>query len=287
MTTAGLLDTSVFIAAESGRALDLDRLPDESLVCVVTLAELEAGVLAAPTTEIRARRLRTAQRAAAIAPLPIDDAIIASLEEFIATYMEAFGIPGAAVGIVENGELIYSKGFGVADPATVEVDHRREVEVEAEGSERATHPPPGAAREDRRQAREVGGSRRRADQVAQAIDAPALGIEREDQPGRRGAQRQDQLAQALGVREVALHQHHSRRPHARQQRPLRGFEARARDADEQQRAPFHLPSLSRSAATRLRAASGVSRSRSTSRRTPATSSSAGVNSGSCRARSSA
>ena len=72
MTTAGLLDTSVFIAAESGRALDLDRLPDESLVCVVTLAELEAGVLAAPTTEIRARRLRTAQRAAAIAPLPID-----------------------------------------------------------------------------------------------------------------------------------------------------------------------------------------------------------------------
>ena len=51
-------------------------------------------------------------------PLPIDDAIIASLEEFIATYMEAFGIPGAAVGIVENGELIYSKGFGVADPVT-------------------------------------------------------------------------------------------------------------------------------------------------------------------------
>lgn len=72
MTPAGLLDTSVFIASESGRALALDRLPDESLVCVITIAELEAGVLAAPTTEIRARRLRTAQRAASIAPLPID-----------------------------------------------------------------------------------------------------------------------------------------------------------------------------------------------------------------------
>lgn len=72
MTPAGLLDTSVFIASESGRALALDRLPDESLVCVITLAELEAGVLAAPTTEIRARRLRTAQRAASVAPLPID-----------------------------------------------------------------------------------------------------------------------------------------------------------------------------------------------------------------------
>ncbi len=51
-------------------------------------------------------------------PLPIDDTIVATLEEFIATYMDAFGIPGAAVGIVENGELIYSKGFGVADPVT-------------------------------------------------------------------------------------------------------------------------------------------------------------------------
>ena len=72
MTPAGLLDTSVFIAAESGRELALDRLPEQSFVCVVTVAELEAGVLAATTTEVRARRLRTAQRAGAITPLPID-----------------------------------------------------------------------------------------------------------------------------------------------------------------------------------------------------------------------
>lgn len=72
MTAVGLLDTSVFIASESGRELALDRLPEEGLVCVITLAELEAGVLSAPTTEIRARRLRTAQRAASIAPLPVD-----------------------------------------------------------------------------------------------------------------------------------------------------------------------------------------------------------------------
>ncbi|WP_395658436.1 PIN domain-containing protein [Nocardioides sp.] len=72
MTASGLLDTSVFIASESGRDLAFDQLPDESLICVVTLAELEAGVLSATTTEIRARRLRTAQRAASIVPLPID-----------------------------------------------------------------------------------------------------------------------------------------------------------------------------------------------------------------------
>ena len=51
-------------------------------------------------------------------PLPITDEIIASLEEFIAKYMNVFGIPGAAIGIVENGELVYAKGFGVADPPT-------------------------------------------------------------------------------------------------------------------------------------------------------------------------
>lgn len=72
MTAVGLLDTSIFIAAESGRALMVEALPEESLVCVVTLAELEAGVLAAPSTEVRARRLRTAQRAASILPLPVD-----------------------------------------------------------------------------------------------------------------------------------------------------------------------------------------------------------------------
>jgi predicted nucleic acid-binding protein len=72
VTAVGLLDTSIFIAAESGRALMVEALPEESLVCVVTLAELEAGVLAAPSTEVRARRLRTAQRAASILPLPVD-----------------------------------------------------------------------------------------------------------------------------------------------------------------------------------------------------------------------
>lgn len=72
MTAIGLLDTSVFIASESGRDLLVELLPEESLVCVVTIGELEAGVLAAPNTEIRARRLRTAQRAASVTPLPID-----------------------------------------------------------------------------------------------------------------------------------------------------------------------------------------------------------------------
>jgi len=72
VTTRGLLDTSVFIAAEGDRELRVDRLPDQSHVSVVTLAELQAGVLAAADTATRQRRLVTAQLAAEVAPLPID-----------------------------------------------------------------------------------------------------------------------------------------------------------------------------------------------------------------------
>jgi predicted nucleic acid-binding protein len=71
---AGLLDTGVLIAAESGRALDTARLPLESFVSVITLAELHAGVLAATSTQIRARRLATLESLGGIEALPIDAA---------------------------------------------------------------------------------------------------------------------------------------------------------------------------------------------------------------------
>jgi CubicO group peptidase (beta-lactamase class C family) len=53
-----------------------------------------------------------------VTPLPVTDDVIAALEEFIATYLEAFGVPGAVVGIIEGNELIYKQGFGVADLTT-------------------------------------------------------------------------------------------------------------------------------------------------------------------------
>jgi predicted nucleic acid-binding protein len=70
---AGVLDTSVFIATESGRQLDEPLIPDEVATTVVTLAELHAGVLAATTSEIRARRLATLESVADIELLPVDN----------------------------------------------------------------------------------------------------------------------------------------------------------------------------------------------------------------------
>ncbi|MGI8577114.1 MAG: hypothetical protein ACR2KG_04180 [Nocardioidaceae bacterium] len=55
----GLLDTSGFIAQETGRPLDVDGMPDEVGISVITLAELETGVLVAADAVTRAARLAT------------------------------------------------------------------------------------------------------------------------------------------------------------------------------------------------------------------------------------
>jgi predicted nucleic acid-binding protein len=71
----GLLDTSVFIARESERPLDAQAIPDHVTVSVVTIAELQAGVLAAKDTETRSLRLATLEVLSDLASLPIDDAV--------------------------------------------------------------------------------------------------------------------------------------------------------------------------------------------------------------------
>ncbi|WP_206050752.1 type II toxin-antitoxin system VapC family toxin [Nocardioides speluncae] len=72
MTLSGLLDTSVFIAQESGRSIDSLRLPHHSYISVVTIAELQAGVLAAKDTDTRSRRMATLDGLAPLMPLAID-----------------------------------------------------------------------------------------------------------------------------------------------------------------------------------------------------------------------
>lgn len=69
----GLLDTSVFIALESGRRLDEQRLPDESAVSVVTIGELHAGVLAAADLQTRSLRLATLNDASDIELIGVDE----------------------------------------------------------------------------------------------------------------------------------------------------------------------------------------------------------------------
>jgi predicted nucleic acid-binding protein len=68
----GLLDTSVFIATESGRPIG--NLPAEGAVSVVTIGELELGVLTAPEADTRVRRASTLALARAADPIPVTEA---------------------------------------------------------------------------------------------------------------------------------------------------------------------------------------------------------------------
>lgn len=68
----GLLDTSVLIATKTGRPVDAAALPEELFISVITIAELQAGVLVAADTETRARRLATLESVAILEPLSVD-----------------------------------------------------------------------------------------------------------------------------------------------------------------------------------------------------------------------
>jgi len=73
-----IVDTSVFIAAETGRILRVDALPEQLAVSVITIGELRAGVLAAPDLATRDARLATLTTALALDPLPVDVEVAAA-----------------------------------------------------------------------------------------------------------------------------------------------------------------------------------------------------------------
>jgi predicted nucleic acid-binding protein len=72
--SVGLLDTSVFIARESGRALGV--LPERAVLSVVTVGELQLGMLAASGDQVRAQRAGTLALARSADPIPISEAVM-------------------------------------------------------------------------------------------------------------------------------------------------------------------------------------------------------------------
>lgn len=87
MSAPGLLDTSVFIARETGRPLG--ALPDQVAVSVVTLGELQLGVLAAEDDAIRARRGDTLALARSADPIPVTEAVMSAWARLVIDCREA------------------------------------------------------------------------------------------------------------------------------------------------------------------------------------------------------
>jgi predicted nucleic acid-binding protein len=79
---AGLLDTSVFIAREVGRAIA--KLPERVALSVITIGELQLGVLNAGDSATRSRRADTLALARAADPIPISEAVMVSWARLVA-----------------------------------------------------------------------------------------------------------------------------------------------------------------------------------------------------------
>ncbi len=109
----GLLDTSVFIAQESGRALGM--LPATAAISVVTLAELHLGVLLADHPTVRARRLRTLTSVQNLfEPLPVDSEVARAFAEIVSEARRASRRPKImdtwiAATAVAHGLPIYTQ----------------------------------------------------------------------------------------------------------------------------------------------------------------------------------
>jgi predicted nucleic acid-binding protein len=80
--SSGLLDTSVFIARETERPLG--ELPDHVAVSVVTIGELQLGVLNAASATSRARRADTLALARTADPIPVSEPIMVSWARLVA-----------------------------------------------------------------------------------------------------------------------------------------------------------------------------------------------------------
>jgi len=106
-----VLDTSVLIAREQARALERP-LPDDVAVSVVSIAELELGVLMARDSGTRGQRLRTLTEVRSLAgALPIDERTASAYAQLAAHVLEEGRKPRAhdtwiaATALVNDAEV--------------------------------------------------------------------------------------------------------------------------------------------------------------------------------------
>ena len=126
MSAPAILDTSIFVAIEQNRPL-ARALPEQVGVSVVTLAELELGVLMAKDTDARALRLATLTRVReTTAGLPADDRVASAYARLAASELHAGRKPRvhdtwiAATALTHGGEVwTQDKDFSAFSAVTI------------------------------------------------------------------------------------------------------------------------------------------------------------------------
>lgn len=108
-----VLDTSVLVAEEQGRPLG--PLPDQVSISVVSLAELELGVLLARDATTRSRRLRTLIRVREVVrALPVDGSVASAFAALVAELRQVgrrLDVNDAWIGAtaIANGAILYTQ----------------------------------------------------------------------------------------------------------------------------------------------------------------------------------
>ena len=113
MSDRAVADTSLFIARETGRPVLTPTEHHEVAVSIVTIAELEMGVLAAAEPGIRAVRLRTLREAEQLHALPVDRAVASAFATLVIEMRDAgrsrLGVQDAwiaATAIAHDADLL-------------------------------------------------------------------------------------------------------------------------------------------------------------------------------------
>lgn len=113
MSGRAIADTSLFIARESGRPLASYSEDRQIAVSIVTVAELEMGVLAAAEPRLRAIRLQTLRDVEQVSALPVDrtvaSAFAALVVEMRAAGQRRLGVQDAwvaATAIAHDAQLL-------------------------------------------------------------------------------------------------------------------------------------------------------------------------------------
>lgn len=132
-TSQGLLDTSTLILL--GRLSPSSPLPEEAVMCAITLAELSVGPLVASTDKVRAARQAHLQQAEAdFDPLPFDASAARAFGRVTASLRSSGRKPAAraydaliAATAIANGLPLYTCNpadfTGIAELIVVAVPH--------------------------------------------------------------------------------------------------------------------------------------------------------------------
>ncbi|HXC78064.1 MAG TPA: PIN domain-containing protein [Candidatus Acidoferrum sp.] len=126
MSPPAILDTSIFVAVEQNRPLGR-TLPDQVGVSVITLAELELGVLMAKDSDARSMRLATLTRVREqTTGLPADDRVASAYARLAASTLHAGRRPRvhdtwiAATALTHGAEVwTQDKDFGAFEAVTI------------------------------------------------------------------------------------------------------------------------------------------------------------------------